>query len=255
MASPGPATELDRRRTAVAAKVRELRKARRWTQAELGERLGLSQARLSEIEGGDGSFTAEQLLTVLALFNVSLSEFVPEVDVEDDLHNALVRHGAHHLRTIPSVAPTSRFADPADAIVGVLLDPRSARLVTALAPIIVQHVDRLSLPALRARLSTAGREARLGWLLENVRDALQSISPPDAASRRRASRTLTVLSNELERFERHPGETPDLFDSTIRSRRSRDLVWQRASPISRRWGIATDLNTDDFVEALSHGST
>src|SRR6185436_17136245 len=153
-----PATELDRRRSDVAAKVRELRKARRWTQAELGKRLGLSQARLSEIEGGDGSFTAEQLLTLLALFNVSLSEFVPDGDVEDDLQNALVRHGAAQLRTVPGVEPTGRFRDPADAIVAVLLDPRSARLVTALAPVIAQNVDRLSLPVLRARLSAAGRE-------------------------------------------------------------------------------------------------
>src|SRR6185436_20500519 len=71
-----PATELDRRRSDVAAKVRALRKARRWTQAELGKRLGLSQARLSEIEGGDGSFTAEQLLLLLKLFNVGASRFV-----------------------------------------------------------------------------------------------------------------------------------------------------------------------------------
>jgi transcriptional regulator with XRE-family HTH domain len=52
--------ELKKSRAWIARNVRELRKERRWTQAELAKRLDLSQARLSEIEGGDGSFTAEQ---------------------------------------------------------------------------------------------------------------------------------------------------------------------------------------------------
>jgi transcriptional regulator with XRE-family HTH domain len=59
----------------IARKVRELRKQRRWTQAELARRLGLSQSRLSEIERGAGSFSAEQFLTILSLFNVYSTRF------------------------------------------------------------------------------------------------------------------------------------------------------------------------------------
>ena len=59
---------LDKDRRRIAAKVRELRQSRNWTQAELSKRLQLSQSRLSEIERGAGSFTAEQFLLLLRLF-------------------------------------------------------------------------------------------------------------------------------------------------------------------------------------------
>lgn len=239
-------------RDRVASKVRELRLARGWTQAELGRELGLSQARLSEIEHGDGSFTAEQLIVVLMLFNVDIGEFLPPSSAEDELQNALIQHGATHLRQVPGVASTRRFADPSEAILAVLLDPRSARLVTALGPVLLKHIDAVSLPALRVRLDASARSARLGWLLENVRDALL-LPPPqaEAAWRRGATRAIAVLNNELDRFPPPPPAAPDLFDPTIRSADTLDLIWcQQASGVSRRWGIATDIQSDDFRAAL-----
>src|SRR5580658_8833730 len=95
--------ELRKSRSEVAKNARELRKERRWTQAELAKRLDLSQARLSEIEGGDGSFTAEQFLLLLKLFNVGASRFAPGAgaspghDREAQIQNALARLGALHL--------------------------------------------------------------------------------------------------------------------------------------------------------------
>jgi transcriptional regulator with XRE-family HTH domain len=68
---------VERLRSDIARKVRELRTGRGWTQAELAERLDASQARLSEIERGDGSFSAEQLLTLFKLFNVGPDHFAP----------------------------------------------------------------------------------------------------------------------------------------------------------------------------------
>ena len=47
-------TRRNKTKEKIATKVRELRKQRRWTQAELAKRLGLSQSRLSEIERGAG---------------------------------------------------------------------------------------------------------------------------------------------------------------------------------------------------------
>lgn len=247
--------ELHEIRGRVVAKVRDLRRARGLTQAELGARLGLSQARLSEIERGDGSFTAEQLIALLGLFNVDIGQFLPPTDPGDELQNALIRHGATHLRQVPGVAPSGRADLPSDAVLAVLLDPRAARFVTALGPVLLRHADTLSLPALRERLDAAARADRLGWLIENVRDALL-LPPPDAdpAWRRLASRAITLLSNELDRFSparTRPDAPPDLFDPGIRSAETLDLVWQQqASPISRRWGIATDLQPDDFRAAI-----
>lgn len=243
-------------RERIAARVRALRQARGWTQAELGSRLGLSQARLSEIERGGGSFTAEQLIAVLELFNVPIGEFLLPADPDDALQNALIHLGATHLRQVPHVAPAYRETNVADAIGATLLGSRASRLVTALAPVLVRHVDALSLPALR--LGLAGRERRLGWLLENVREAL-TVAPPDADAdwRRRAARASTVIADELAHFSPPTGGAPDLFEPTIRSDATRDLVWRHgASGISRRWGIVSELQPDDFRKALwsAHGS-
>src|SRR5271170_6034924 len=104
--------KLKKSRAWIAKNVRELRKERRWTQAELAKRLDLSQARLSEIEGGDGSFTAEQFLLLLKLFNVGANRFAPSAgpsashDREAQIRNALARLGALHLQENRDVLPS-----------------------------------------------------------------------------------------------------------------------------------------------------
>ena len=93
-------------RSRISHQVRDLRRERRWTQAELAKHLDLSQSRLSEIEGGQGSFTAEQFLMLLKLFNVPASHFGgPQRDREGQTQNALLRLGARDLRQSPHVLP------------------------------------------------------------------------------------------------------------------------------------------------------
>src|SRR3989338_10540153 len=83
----------------IAAKIRSLRQARRWTQARFAELIGLSQNRLSEIERGNGSFTAEQLIIVLRTFNLQLDYFMPGRSGQlPKIQNALARLGAKHLK-------------------------------------------------------------------------------------------------------------------------------------------------------------
>ena len=95
MNEPDSPSLLRKLRGRVGDTVRELRRDRRWTQAELAGQLGLSQGRLSEIEGGKGSLTAEQFLLLLGLFNVGASRFwTAPADPEADLQNALARLGA-----------------------------------------------------------------------------------------------------------------------------------------------------------------
>ena len=62
MSAHSEAQALEKTRLQVARKVRELRTRLNWTQIELARKLGLSQGRLSALERGTGSFTAEQLL-------------------------------------------------------------------------------------------------------------------------------------------------------------------------------------------------
>src|SRR5574339_1271325 len=96
---------LENARGKIAQKVRELRLARGLTQGELATTLGLSQNRLSEVARGRGSFTAEQLLLLLRLFNVPAAELEPTapLDRHARLQNALARLGASHLREDESV--------------------------------------------------------------------------------------------------------------------------------------------------------
>lgn len=117
-----PKMFLAKKQRAIAAKVRALRLQRKWSQAELAKRLGLSQNRLSEIERGAGSFSAEQLLLLLALFNVSVSAFTDEVTEPDlALQNALARLGASHLHEADHVLPSEQLTEVGDVIREVLV--------------------------------------------------------------------------------------------------------------------------------------
>jgi transcriptional regulator with XRE-family HTH domain len=244
--------ELDHLRKTVTGRVRALRTGSRMTQKELAARLGLSQGRLSEIERGDGSFTAEQLLLMLRLFNVPASHFLPPAhDQGAEIQNALVRLGAAHLHEVAEVLPTERLEDVADVVREALLDA-TPRHLTALAPVLVQNVDRMSLRKLRADLVEAGLDRRLGWLVDNTREALRQelrgpLRRPVAQRYRRAD----VVLDTFLGFAAPPEDAAlDLLDVTIASPKTRREVAEVSSPISKRWGIVTDLQPKDFVEAL-----
>lgn len=52
--------------------IKQLRKAKGWSQAELGTRIGLSQERISKIEARPESCSINQLLTLLMALNAEL---------------------------------------------------------------------------------------------------------------------------------------------------------------------------------------
>jgi transcriptional regulator with XRE-family HTH domain len=222
---------------------------RLWTQADLATKLGMSQARLSQVERGDGSFTAEQLIELLRLFNLRLEDIVGASPVEDELQNALARLGALHLREVPTALPSARVASARSAVRETLLDPRDTRLLLALAPVLVANLDALNLDLLHDELRVAGFPARVPWLVENVHAALFLAAPP----KRRGPwlRASTVLGDFLQRHPPPPGDArPDILDPGIRSARTLAQVWKAASAISRKWGVASDLQPVDFAEAL-----
>lgn len=248
----------DRAKADIARKIRALRVGRRMTQATLSRALGLSQGRFSEIERGRGSFTAEQFLAVLKLFNVPLSHFVSDdAPPAAAVQQALVRLGASHLTESVELSPTHAWDDPAGVIREVLLAPESPRHLAALAPVLVRHVDALPLNRLRAQFLDYGLGNRWAWLLENIRAAM-SMARPEVTNRRALAllaRADLVLSTHLN----HPwtqgsagsvSAAPDLLDADIRSPKTLAEVGQSASPISHRWNIVTRLQPEDFLEAL-----
>jgi len=248
-------SSLDKVRDNVAKKVRELRQARRWTQAELGKHLELSQNRLSEIEHGRGSFSAEQFLLLLRLFNVGVSHFVGESrDVPSELQNALARLGAAHLHEDADALPTEELEELHD-VVGEAIAEGSTRLITSIAPVLARSADKIDVRRLRADLARLGLDRRLNWVLENVAEALREelgTTLPRAWSQR-YRRALLVIESALsfvtaEGEERRP---VDFLDPHVRSKQTLEEVLREASPISKKWRVATELTPADFAQALA----
>lgn len=249
MARQSPSSNLERIRTRIVARVRELRTERRWTQAELAVKLGLSQARLSEIERGGGSLSAEQLVEVLRLFNVSLDDIIGPQPVETEIQNALARLGALHLREAPTALPSARIGSARTAIREALVAPRDARLILALAPVMVANLDGLNLDVLHDELRELGFPARVPWLVDNVRAALSlaEARPGRAAAWRRAK---VVLGDFAARQPPPAGARVDHLDPGLRSAASLAQARAAASEISRRWGVISELQPEDFAQAL-----
>lgn len=246
-----PPTDLQRAREHIGGRVRALRQEQRWTQADLARRLHLSQNRLSELERGGGSFSAEHLIELIRLFRVDVATFDATPANEDaELQDALLRHGAHHLRPL-----TARISarSAADTVLRAITHSGSERFVTALAPVLVHSVDELALPAIQLETANAGVPARLGWLVENIVEALRQLPPPEgAADARQERRAQTVLGLFLQNLPpRPPDAAPtDILDAGVRTDATRDRVWAEASPISRRWGVVSALQVTDFADAL-----
>jgi transcriptional regulator with XRE-family HTH domain len=245
-------------RVRISRIVRQLRTERGWTQVELAKKLGLSQNRLSEIERGDGSFTAEQLLSILQLFNVPVSKFIGESNRIDQLQNALARAGAFHLVESDAL-PADDLVDVPTAIRETLL-AGEPRLTVALAPVLVAHADRIGLHKLYLDLAEVGRELRLVWLCENtliVLDApfIQELPRPMG---QRARRTAVVLKAFLDPLrQRDPSKRTDrldVLDLSIRSPKTLADVQIERSEISKRWGIVSALQTRDFADAIRASS-
>jgi hypothetical protein len=151
--------------------------------------------------------------------------------------------------------PSERFKEAAAVIVETLISPRSPRLLTALAPVVVGNIDVINFNKLRFQLAEAGFESRLGWLLDNILAAVRHELPAVSGEWRSAyRRTELVLGNLLESWQaiavRENFKGLDIIDRDILSGRTLEEVRADSTPLSRKWGIITRLVVDDFVVAL-----
>ncbi len=219
----------------------------------MASHLGVSQGRLSQLERGEGSFTAEQFLTVLELFNVGASEFVVRpTEPGAELQNVLARLGAGHLQE-SSVLPSERIEEVNDAVRETLVSADAARLVTALAPVLIIHSDSLNLHKLEMDLRRIGLAHRLTWLIENILCAIDLARPlaiPRLQRARRRARAIFESYLETAQQPETPERSPDLLDANIRSTQTRLQVQAASSDISKRRQIVTAIQPTDFVTAL-----
>jgi transcriptional regulator with XRE-family HTH domain len=250
--------------TKIAREVRRSRQERRWTQAELAERLELTQSRLSHLERGVGSFTAEQFIEILKLFNLPLAHFTDVRNEQLVLQNELARLGASHLRSSNDVIAVRGVEGLAEIVRDTLLSG-SPRLITALAPVLRANIDRISLERLLIVARHDGLERRFLWLLENVQEAAQDVLNRSGAGRDLSNHRLIavlepflrdrVLHGPLSFGRPDDDESPrpaDVLDHDIRSAKTRARTWNEASDVSKRWGVVTALQRGDFVSALEH---
>ncbi|HPH69655.1 MAG TPA: helix-turn-helix transcriptional regulator [Kofleriaceae bacterium] len=244
--------EISKSRERIASKVRSLRVARGWTLQELAKELGVSLSRLSEVERGDGSFTAEQLLVLLRIFNVPVSEFAaPEkTDYATQLQNALAYLGAQRLRESTAATPSDALHNAHAAIRETLL-AGSSRQIASLPAVLVRNIERIALPRLHAELAQLGYEARFGWLLDHAIAALDEVAPQrgtDVALK--GARLRLHLAAQRLRPPTGSDAVDDILDSHIRSERSLELARKASSAIARKWRIITNIQLTDFVAAL-----
>jgi transcriptional regulator with XRE-family HTH domain len=238
-------------RRSVAKRVRELRLGRNWKQTELAKHLGLSQNRLSEIERGEGSFTAEQLLLIMKLFNVPPSHFARDArDPTAEVQNTLARLGAAHLYEADAL-PSVRLTEAGSAI-REALTIAAPRLVTAIAPVLIRNADQLNLAKIHADLAALGFERRLPWVVENTLEAVR-IRYLDGVEATNVARETARLQLFLD-FVKAPTdiERVDIVDPDVRTSKSVAQLERDASAISKRWGIVSTLKPDDFAAALEH---
>jgi len=66
----------------VGQKIRQIRKSRRLTQAELASRIGVTQSDLSRMENGEYKVGLDTLFRILQVFELSMSHFFAELSSE-----------------------------------------------------------------------------------------------------------------------------------------------------------------------------
>ncbi len=242
---------------AIAIALRKLRRERGLTQAELAQVLGLSQPHFSKIERGQGSLSAEQLIALLHRFSLPVSYFsaahqtVPE---ESSLQNALAHLGARHLREVSGVAVPERLSDPEAAIAETLITAPDARLVTALAPVLVQNYENVNFARLAERLSQRGVENRLWWLVEGTYRSLEERLEEPYLSRdihRLYQKAFLLLARKKQDYSSIKfSATLDELDRDLLSELTVTLVRERRDVLADHWNLITRITQEDFLRAL-----
>ncbi len=248
------------------------------SQAFLARQLGVSQAWLSYVEKGEGSLTAEQLLEVLKIFNEVPQAFdLAKRDPEAEFQRALAQQGADHLSQDPRVLPSTLNQDVETTLREVLLDGRNPRQITAIAPVLARNHDKVDLKRLWARFVDYGLQNRLGWALENVAEALgacaSNLTSYNARPLRQAETALRNFlavrvpltegwSSALEAVGPGHASGPgweealshlDVLGGKAQSWKTVSNLWVAADPVSRRWGVVSNLQLQDFHDALKAG--
>src|SRR6185369_7762218 len=73
----------------VGQRIRQLRKSRHLTQADLASRIGITQSDLSRMESGEYKVGLDTLFKILHVFELSMSRFFEEAPETPEVHEPL----------------------------------------------------------------------------------------------------------------------------------------------------------------------
>ncbi|MGH7293511.1 MAG: hypothetical protein ACRELB_01200 [Polyangiaceae bacterium] len=152
------------------------------------------------------------------------------------------------------VLPSERLAKVTDVIREATIAGEQPRLITAVAPVLVRDIDVIHPSKLHVDLEAAGLGRRFGWIAANTLEAVRRETPTAPASWKKLYARATVVLESLVSFvtpENPDQPLPlDILDASIRRKKTLDDVVASRSSLSRRWGIASSLQPEDFARAL-----
>ena len=121
----------------VGRKLRELRKARQYTQADLAARIGIQQSDLCRMENGQYRVSLDTLVKILAELKVSMSEFFQEnqrtaLSSDEATLLQIYRHLSHEHRV--DLMRFARFiGEETDLLAATLMTRRDRAAATELS--------------------------------------------------------------------------------------------------------------------------
>jgi transcriptional regulator with XRE-family HTH domain len=94
---------------AIGSRLRELRKNRGLTQAELARQIGIQQSDLSRMEKGTYRVSLDNLFKILAVFDLDLADFFGDQQEKAELqHQPLSREDMKVLHLLRELSPEGR---------------------------------------------------------------------------------------------------------------------------------------------------
>ncbi len=93
----------------VGGRLRELRKERGLTQAELARQIGIQQSDLSRMEKGEYRVSLDNLFKILGAFELDLADFFSDEEkTTDTVRQPLSRHDMKILQMLRELSPEGR---------------------------------------------------------------------------------------------------------------------------------------------------
>lgn len=235
--------------------IRSARVDRRLSQAELAQKLGISQSRLSEIEQGKGSITAEQFIFLLQFFNLPISHFVKQENVsfEDQLQNRMIQLGGRSLREVSNVLPSEKINSIYTVVIETLVGGLTSRLVLGLIPVVISNIDQIDFYRLRSKFTEVGQKNRIYWFIDGLLNAIQvrckQFVPHQYVRLYRRAEVQLSRARLFSQLDNADG-VEDVLDMDITTPRTLGNVRASCDDLAKKWNIITRITQEDFNKAL-----